>query len=637
MNYFKWFLFLVILSLGANSFGQKKSISDSAFQMKEISIVGNRLEQFSPGNSIQQIDSSSLKRYSTNNLGDLLTYNSTIQVNDQGGGLSDISIRGSGSNHTAILWNGFNLQDILDGIANMYLFPVNLFDDIKIQYGGSGALYGSGAMGGVIYLSNSEVFNKGIQTFLSSSAGSFSNFYESGGFTISQKNYVSNIRVYHQSAKNDYPFLVKGFSDSLQKTKNDATDNYGILMDNIFKINEKQKAGLHLWIQDDINQVPAAEGTFSLAHKEDKSYRIAADWSRQTQNMDMCLRTALINSFLNYDDPVINENSLNQSLISISEWENNIKINRSNQLNIGLNYTLEEGISNNFSERHQRYRTSAFGSYKFTSKNNKLKAVVSLRDELINYTTNSPTFSAGLNKQLGKFINLRGNVSRNYRIPTFNDLYWTAWGNPNLVPEKGLGEEAGIDFHPKKEYFPDFSITCFNNNVKDWIIWLPDTNSTWHPQNLNTVWSRGIESNINFIHQFNKLTFRLSGFYSFTLATNETQQSGLNPELHKQLVNIPKNKVAANLTIEYKNYSLTFSECFVGIRYSEADNSATVDPYNIFNIVFAKKFDFHNFTFCVDARVNNIFNQSYEIVENYPMPMRNYQAGIKIIFNQPNK
>ena len=635
MDFFKKLLIPIAIICINDSYGQKMSLTDSIFQMKEFSVIGNRTKQFSPGNHIQTIDSSIIQKYSTGNIGDLISQNSNIQVNDQNGGLSSISIRGTGPNHTAILWNGLNLQDILNGMANMYLLPVNLFDEIDIQYGGNGALYGSGAIGGAINLNNSEAFNKGIQTFLATSAGSFSNYYESGGFTISRKNYIGNIRLYHQSAQNDYPYQVKGFADSLQKMKNDATDNFGILIDNILKINSKQKAGIHLWLQDNINQIPAAEGGSSLAHKKDKSYRVAADWSRQADKIDLFLRTALFNTFLNYDDAITKEHSLHQSLISVSECESNIKINRSNKLNFGLNYTMEEGISTNFSEHQLRNRASIFGSYKYTSKNNKFKIVLSLRDELINSTSNNPTFSAGLNKQLGKLIDIRTNVSRNYRVPTFNDLYWTAMGNPNLVPEKGFGEEIGFDIHPNKKYFPDFSLTFFNNNVTDWIIWLPD--STWHPHNLNSVWSRGIESNINYFLKLGQLNFILSGFYTYVLTTNETKISGYNPQLHKQLVNIPKNKIAANLTLEYKNYSFTFSECFVGLRYSEADNSASVDPYTICNIIVSKKINLQNFAICLDARINNIFDQSYEIIKNYPMPMRNYQIGLKILFNKPNK
>ncbi len=630
MNLCKLLLFLTTYIIWTTVIAQKKSLADTIFQMKEISIIGNKPLQLSPGNHIQEVDSSNLVKYSNGNLGDLLSQHANLQVNDQGGGLSTISMRGTGPSHTAFIWNGFNLQDILNGLVNLYLMPVDLFEDVKIQYGGSGALYGSGAIGGSIHLNSKQPLTHSIHADASFSAGSFSNYFKGCGFNINTNKYSGNIKFYNQSAKNDYPYRVIGFPDSLPKLKNANTNNTGLLIDQLFKLTNKQKVSLHFWYQQNNNEVPAPRGSFSTALKNDKSYRITADWSRITRTNELYLRTALFNTLLNYSDVQKNENDLHQSLISVTEIENYFKLNKSNKINIGLNYTNETGISTSFPEHKNRERTSFFGSYKYSSK--KIKTVLSIRDEMINYKNSTPTFSFGFDVSLSKSFTLRGNVSRNYRIPTFNDLYWTSWGNPNLVPEHGWGEELGLNIHLGQKNIPTFSLTFFNNNIKDWIIWLPD--STWHPHNLNIVWSRGIESNLDYSFHLNKITFNFSAYYTYTLTTNETKNNRNVDELHKQLINIPKHKFNANLVCLYKNFSLTMTELYLGIRYSDAANEFPTDPYSVSNIIIEQKINCKNFILCLNARMNNMFNQSYDIIKNYPMPMRNFQAGIKIIFKK---
>ena len=48
-----------------------------------------------------------------------------------------------------------------------------------------------------------------------------------------------------------------------------------------------------------------------------------------------------------------------------------------------------------------------------------------------------------------KSLSLRGAYSTNYRLPTFNDLYWEPGGNPELKPEFSSSGEIGLDFQLK--------------------------------------------------------------------------------------------------------------------------------------------------------------------------------------------
>ncbi|MCS2983587.1 TonB-dependent receptor [Bacteroides xylanisolvens] len=48
-------------------------------------------------------------------------------------------------------------------------------------------------------------------------------------------------------------------------------------------------------------------------------------------------------------------------------------------------------------------------------------------------------------------VMLKVSISRNYRFPTLNDLYFLPGGNPNLKNEQGFSYDAGVSFEVGKE------------------------------------------------------------------------------------------------------------------------------------------------------------------------------------------
>ncbi|HEY4786712.1 MAG TPA: TonB-dependent receptor, partial [Bacteroidales bacterium] len=234
----------------------QKGMTDSVFQIKEVSVTSNRLAYFSVGNKIKTLDSSLLGSYSTSNLAQVLGAYSQVQINSYGLGLSNPSIRGTGSSHTAVLWNGFNLQDLLNGGVDCALLPINFFDDIKVQYGGCSALYGSGAIGGAIHLINNLDFDKGFNTTITSGYGSFDNLYGGLNLGFSNNNYSGFVRSFYNAAQNDFNFKFSSNPDSpTARMINANSKQYGILSGNAFKLNNHSRLEGYLWFQDNYKNI----------------------------------------------------------------------------------------------------------------------------------------------------------------------------------------------------------------------------------------------------------------------------------------------------------------------------------------------------------------------------------------------
>ena len=361
----------------------QSNLSDTVISIPEINVFAGNITDFAKGNSIQTIKGEIINAYRSENLADLLAHNSLVSVKSYGyGGLSSVSIRGMGTNHTAVIWNGFNLQSPMNGGVNFANLPVAFFDEIKVQYGGSGALYGSGAVGGSIHLNSVQKFGKGFNLKLNAAIGSFSNYNNNGIIGYSTKRYAFRVNILHQSGKNNFSYYLKGLGEKTQL--NAAHRKLGVISTNTFKINSLQTLSLDFWYQNNSAQIPPNLTITRSEAKEDVDFfRYVLKWQYATTKSLIDARIAVIQDRQLYDDPLADIRSENTSKAIIGQCEAKFFLGQNDNLNIGLNYTLENGLSSNYEQVEQRNRTSIFLFYRKEMLRKKLVATINFREELI--------------------------------------------------------------------------------------------------------------------------------------------------------------------------------------------------------------------------------------------------------------
>lgn len=605
----------------------------------EVIISSPRLNDFSTGSKIVSIDSSILLNNSTNTLAELLANQSSVFIKSYGiSGLASTSFRGFGYSQTAILWNGFNIGSSMNGGQDLNLLPVNFANTVKLQFGGAGALWGSGAIGGSIHLNNKPNFNKGFTLDLTYSKGSFDDHQLNLGFGISKKRYISSLKFLQHQAENNFPFInTAKFGKPIELFQNSQFKQYGFLQENYFNLSDKQIVNLRIWFQSNDRNIPnSISSSIGKAYQFDNALRITSEWQLTQLRATYIGRIASFTEHLDYFDPTLKLISKSKSQSIITEFESKIKINENQFLNIGINNTFNEAQTKNYSLSPIQNRTSVFSSFQIKNQKSTFKSTISARQEFVSNGLNPFTYSLGSELWISKYLKLRGSVSKNYRLPTFNDLYWGQGGNPNLVSESGLSEEFGLAYISCKDKFAiEFENTLFNSNVNNWISWTPDDNGIWSPQNIAQVWSRGLETDLKLYYTIGKIDLNLNTHFQYILTT--TEKSNSIETLHKQLMFTPKHKLFSSFNIKYKGYSLLTTLNYVGYRYSNTDNSNFIPSYYTLNIEFNKSFIIKNQSFKSFIQLNNITNSSYQIITFFPSPMRNYQVGISINLNKANK
>jgi iron complex outermembrane receptor protein len=638
---------IVLFSAIANSgvCAVHPGITDTTIALDEVVVRSNRLHDFAIGTQIQTIDTFVLLHYRNQSLAELLSAQTAISVNTYGpGGLANISLRGGGTRHTAVIWNGFDLKNPMNACLNFSSLPANFFDGLIVQYGGASTLFGSGATTGSVHLNNTLKLDSGSFLSIGSMAGSFGTFNQSAVIDYSNGSFASATRFLYQSGTNNFKFVnTEKFNDPTEKLENAEYYGYAFLQQNACRISANSIVRSDIWYQKYLKNIPSLMPDYEPGNSKqaDENLRVAINLARSSNRLLINMRSGIFADKIIYTDPEQSPaDAISNSLSSVSEAEAISAISKNHKLYSGINYTYETASADGYSYHPKRQRTAFFGSYKYESPGDKLSAVINVRQEMVDGSFIPFVYSAGADYECIPNFHLKGNASKNYVLPTFNDLYWAknayAEGNPALKPESGYSFESGIRHKLSgNRYSLTNELTGYFTTINNWIIWLPDNEGIWKPDNYNNGETRGVEFTGSAEIKTSEFRHKICYLYSYVDARiNEyDQNTGINRE--KRMIYVPRHKANFNYTLVYRQYSVTSSVSFYSKRYYDYV-SQPLDAYLLASISIGRSFELgvHNLDVCF--KINNLTNASYQVMSGYAMPPRSFMLGINLKLNKPN-
>lgn len=615
--------------------------SDSLIRLDEVVITHTRLQNYAMGHFIQNVDTVTSRYAVVTNAAELLRKFGYGHIRSYGvGGVTTPSFRGTGASHTAVLWNGINIISPLNGQSDLSLLPMTFIDDVQLQSGGSASLYGSGAIGGTIQFNNKAVFRQGFNVSLTENIGSFKTFFHGLSATWSEKKWISSTKIFQSSAENNFPFVNNNFAPPQEQTRqHNAFEQHGILQQNYFQINTKQLLSLRFWYQDNHVEIPEPTTVVraGTATQRDKFFRSMIGWNHDYKKGHLFVQSAHVYHILDYKNPLIDYASTNTFGTFINTFENSVDVSNELEWTSGANYTHETAIGKEFGGSPQRDRVAFYTAFKHQP--GRWTNVLSARQEIVNGKLTPFSASLGLDYRLHKVLSLFGNISRNYRVPTFNDLYFKdafSTGNPDLKMETSWSEEIGA-----RVLFRQLStqVAFFSNQVDNMIYW-GQSGGIWSPGNVRKAWTRGVESNGTFTKTFGKVSGEITARYSYTLATTEgVYDPNKVNEIGNQLVFTPKHESGVTLRFGWNSWHLSFTNNYTGRQYTDDNNNPflALDAYNIANVWLSKDVRLNRLSILVMTEMNNLANSQVSTRPGYPLPGRNFKAGLTIRFNKPSQ
>jgi iron complex outermembrane receptor protein len=607
---------------------------DSLFQLDPVEVSDSRLQSFSPGSHITTIDSSLIQLSTNNNLAEVLSNNSQIYIKNYGPGrLATSAIRGAGASHTTVLWNGFNIQNSMLGQVDLSLLPTQIATEVSINYSSSSALWGSGALGGSIHLNSPAKFNTGLESKLNLSVASFGQSNQQLSLNNSREKWSTRTSLFRQNGTNNFTFINNGVE---KRQTNAQLNNLGLIQGIAWKPNQKHLVDLQIWYQDTEREIPPLRfQTNSAAKQEDQALRNTFLWKYIGENYTHKLKAAFFKESLIYTDSIADINSDSRTQSSILESEHHIYLSEKHSFRAGVFSNWLRAESNNYVSSKNQLQSALFLSYLYQSLNQKWTYSISLRQELVDQQWSPFTPSVAINWQAYSNWEIKASINRNYRLPTFNDLYYTPGGNPDLQAESGWSEDVGLYYqHTFGQHQIKVNTSLFNRNISNWIIWLPNGN-VWSPENVQEVWSRGLENRLSWFFTNNKLQLQVHLGYDFIRSTNQKSKSPNDASVGKQLIYVPQHKVNGRLQLNYQEkWQLAFWQNYTDSVFLLADNSSSLPAYALGNLSLAKTFHWSKINATAIFKINNIWDKDYEVVVNRPMPGQNFEFNIQIAYKK---
>lgn len=673
-----FYILTLLLLLPASLFAQKEW-SRRSIDIDEVTVVGNRpMKEI--GLQQTKLDSALLKENIALSIADVLTFNSSIFVKSYGRAtLSTVAFRGTEASHTQVTWNGMRINNPMLGMVDFSMIPSYFIDDASLLHGSSSVNETGGGLGGAVKLSTKAADANGFGLQYVQGVGSFQTFDEFLRLTYGNRHWQLSTRVAYSSSPNEYKFTNREKKENIydedkniigqyyptMRNRSGAYKDLHILQEAFYNTGRGDRFGLSAWYINSNRELPTLtvdygdEKAFDNRQRE-QTFRSILSWDHLRNDWKISAKAGYTFSWMPYD---YKRDVGNGTMVSMIRARNRVSTVYGQvegeyyvgkkwlftaslsayqhfALNQDKNIITTEGDSRVVGYDKARVELSGAVSAKWRP-TERLGATLTLREDMFG-REHSPIIPAlffdGVLSKRGNIV-AKASLSRNYRFPTLNDLYFLPGGNEDLRKERGWSYDTGLSFAVGKQH--NFSLsgsaTWFESRIHDWIIWLPSPMGYYKPSNIALVHSYGVELKGDFAVQLGQdWRVDVNATYSWTPSIDYGENlSEADRSYGKQLVYIPLHSAAATATLRWRSWSLLYKWCYYSERYTMSSNdimlTGKLPEYFMNNLSLEKGFSTRWADLTLKGSVNNLFDEEYLSVLSRPMPGINFEIFLGII------
>lgn len=640
---------------------------DSIVAIKEISVVETKYKEVIQPQTLSGED---LERLNSHSVADALRYFSGVQLKDYGGigGIKTVNIRSMGTNQIGVFYNGIQLGNAQNGQVDLGRYSLDNVEAISLYNGQKSEIFQSAkdfSSSGSIYITTHRPrFSGKEKTHIIGQVktGSFGlvnpsfvweqkisdkvHFSANAEYTNANGRYKFRYRMMKKDGNPAYDttavrhngdvealrteLALYGYSTSSKWNVNGYfyTSERGIpgaIVNNVFRRGERQwdKAafgqGAYLKRINNFYEIKIA-GKFAWDYthflRPEGTEEIPVDNSYYQQECYLSVANLFkINNWWEMSfsvDGQMNKLDSNMALFSYP-----------------VRWTELASIATSFSLSHLNIQASLLGTFvQEHVRSQKLYMAAPDKHEF------SPSVFFSYQPWLHREFRLNGFFKRIFRMPTFNDLYYAEMGNSNLQPEYTYQYDLGSTYHCRfNDSFFDYinlKADVYYNTVTNKIVAYPAGKQfRWTMLNLGKVKIIGTEMSSEIGCHVKDIGMRLLLQYTYQSARDYTDSRQSNYK--DQIPYIPWHSGSVAYGADYKGWSFNYSFIYTGERYNDPDNIAyNYEPaWYTHDLSLSKTFRVWQCDFRLTGELNNVFNQSYEVIHNYPMPGRNFKIILK--------
>ena len=539
------------------------------------------------------------------------------------GTLATAHIRGASSNQTAIVWNGVPIQHPMLGLLDLSTLQPSLHEKTSVLKGSPSAIYGSSAIGGVIHMQNHQPKDDRSFSF-TGSLGSFGLQSTALEGSIRRKSWALSSKTLLFSTNNDFPF--KRFNtDQTERLPHAQQRQLHHITSVYYTPHDRQKTSFHWWYTDMDRQIPpTTTQRVSAATQKDHSHRLSVQHDQRIKtNQRLQLVGGYTREGIHFVDSLGGVDSDTRFSTGYGEVTWSLFHKRSTWfVTTNMQYAVVES-GGNYATNPDDTRLGLTGGFAHRMGEFWLRATA--LQQIWNSNAIPLIPSVQLGWQPVEHLEITTTAQKAYRLPSLNDLYWVPGGDPAMRPESGWSFEQNLDWKILRHSGWEVALqqATFLRNVDNWIQWAPKTGSPlWAARNLERVKTYGLESKIDLSRNLENASFGVEAQYQYVSSTYQGQESVPGLQLGNQLPFTPEHLWTTAVSATLKKHRLSYTHQWTRAQETNLN-------YDLANITYEGHTLIGDQQFTWGAVLENVWNRSYRIWDNRPMPGRWGQLSIK--------
>ncbi|MBX9453924.1 MAG: TonB-dependent receptor [Mesorhizobium sp.] len=562
--------------------------------------------------SVTVVDEAEIANSAAADLPSLLKRYTGVSITSYGGqgASSNVQLRGMSSTQTLVLVNGVRTAAATSGTSSLFNIPLSAIERIEIAKGPHSSQYGADAMGGVINIitkrggacGDGRNFCGSVTAGVSHPWGAQLSAdlrgevdgleYSVGGGILGTRGYDFTLPTTWGHEPDDDGFMQGSFNFSLSK----QFDWGRLYADGLFSRGRSQYDAT----APGFNEVD----TTTFAGKAGATFDHTDDWSSTVEF------SSGVDLSTNFRDGVPGQDEFDTTRYGVlASTEKSFTTGLVDHKLLGGFEVYRENVDTTL-PLAVTGRTLAAGFAQYSLDYGALTVDSGIRHDYNEQFGDATTYNIGASYEFVPGLVGRASYGTGFRAPTFNDLYYPGYSNPDLRPEKSQTYEVGLAWQPNADTSVD--LVFYQTWLRDAIASMPPT---YIPFNVARARITGFEASV--WHAFDE---RWSGKVTLDVRDPVNLDNGLH------IPNRDRFKAGAELNFAATDkLDLSAKVLYVASKHSNVANTTRAPDYVTVDLSASYRFDEKS---TMKFSVENLFDETYETVAGYRAPGRTVNLSL---------
>ncbi len=548
-----------------------------------------------------------IEQSQASSVAELLRGTAGIDLSNTGGWgkATSLYLRGTNSSHVLVLVDGVRVGSATLGTTPFALLPVDQIERIEIVRGPRSSLYGSEAIGGVI-----QIFTRrgreGLHLNAAGGGGSFGTRHASAGISGGSGGSHFSLEGSH-FATDGINAMVNNNPDRDGYHNNSASLNLGrnFASGGAFDLDLMHAEGLNRY--DNAYDPSSAYDNGFVEQVAAARLRLPlSDW------WDLSLRAGS-----SIDDEVDHTNGVRSSRFRTIRdqfsWQNDFPFGTRQMLSVGLDLLRDTVSSTTSYASNSRDNKGLFASWQggFGPADFQL----GLRQDDNQAFGGHTTGNLDLGLALGAGLRAIASYGTAFKAPTFNDLYYPGYGNPELKPESSHSAELGLR---GSHGWGRWGLALYRTDIDDLIDAVCDSSWNCAAQNVNRARIDGFEASLDISRQ------------TWSLRTALTLLNPRNRDSGKLLARRSTESFRLDLDRRWGRLASGLGVVVQGRRYDDSANTRPLGAYTLVNLHADLTL---GRGLSLAGHVDNLLDEDYRTASDYNSPGRGYFLSLRYAYD----